>query len=67
MTTPNMRSWAKKECDQCGCEAQFSRSEPKDFNQPFLCSDCKMAKSIYDAGYTAGYADGLAAAKTVKL
>lgn len=65
MSNPDMRSWAKKQCDQCGCEAQFSRSEPKDYNQPFMCSDCKLAKCNYEAGYADGYAAGLAAAKEV--
>lgn len=65
MTERDMRSWSVDPCDKCGCEVEFSLSEPRDSSQPFLCYDCKLAKRNYDAGYADGYAAGLAAAKEV--
>ena len=51
---PDMRSWAKKECDECGNVEEFSRSVPRDFNKPFTCSDCELSTRNFGAGYAAG-------------
>jgi hypothetical protein len=49
--------WAKTDCDQCGCEFQVTRTEPKRINGRVWCSDCQQ----YEAAYNEGYRDGLAA------
>lgn len=59
----DMRSWAEKECDACGNVEEFSRAEPKDFNQPFTCSPCTLSRNAYEEGYQAGLKAGLAEKK----
>ena len=43
------KSWAKTDCDECGCEYQVTRTEPREM-ESCICGDCE----IYDKAYQEG-------------
>ena len=51
-------TWAKTDCDECGCEYQVTRTEPREM-ESCICGDC----GIYAKAYKEGYEHGVASVK----
>lgn len=45
-------TWHVQPCDECGQDAEYSRSTPRVLGEPHTCTDCEM--------YSRGYEDGIA-------
>ncbi len=45
--------WAKTDCDECGCEYQVTRTEPREIEK-CICGDCEIYAKAYEEGYRHG-------------
>ena len=45
--------WEKTDCDECGCEYQVTRTEPKE-TEHCICGDCEIYAKAYAEGYKHG-------------
>jgi uncharacterized protein (DUF433 family) len=53
-------SWHRTSCDRCGCDFDFTRSEPKPEPEEYVCSSCVDAEKYYCDGWENGYKSGKA-------
>ena len=51
-------TWVKTDCDECGCEYQVTRTEPREM-ESCICGDCE----IYAKAYKEGFEHGVASVK----
>jgi hypothetical protein len=46
-------TWEKTDCDECGCEYQVTRTEPREMEK-CICGDCEIYTKAYEEGYRHG-------------
>lgn len=46
-------TWAKADCDACGCEYQVTRTEPREM-ESCICGDCEIYAKAYNEGFKHG-------------
>jgi hypothetical protein len=56
-------TWAKTECDECGCEFQVTRTHEREFVGKLICGDCET----WDRAYKEGFSDGARMLETLPL
>ena len=49
MQNIKFRAWSKTDCDECGCEYQVTRTEPKEMER-CICGDCEIYEKAYKEG-----------------